>query len=193
VVSQEPFTNTLIFALIPKCLYETIGVGFVAGVFMKAQVWKLLGLILTLIFVLSTAHPAYGFGVIDRITVGNRPVSIAYDFGKGEIFVANNYNNSVSVISNSTNTVVATIPVGNYPEGLAYDSAKGEIFVANSAVNLVTHYISNTVTVISDAAILTTPTPTVPELSWLVVIPLLVGILSAAVVLRHRKSASLSK
>jgi hypothetical protein len=35
------------------------------------------------------------------------------------------------------------------------------------------------------------PSPTVPELSWLVILPLLVSILSIAVILRHRKSASL--
>jgi hypothetical protein len=33
----------------------------------------------------------------------------------------------------------------------------------------------------------TTPTPTVPELSWLVIIPLIVTMLCLAVVLRHRK------
>jgi hypothetical protein len=33
------------------------------------------------------------------------------------------------------------------------------------------------------------PSPTVPELSWLVIIPLMISILSIAVVLRHRKTA----
>lgn len=32
-----------------------------------------------------------------------------------------------------------------------------------------------------------TPTPTVPELSWLVIVPLLLSLLSIAMVLRHRK------
>src|SRR5439155_572850 len=54
---------------------------------------------------------------------------------------------SVSVISDSTNTVVATVNVGRNPYGyhygLAYDSGKGEVFVATSA--------SNTVSVISDS------------------------------------------
>ncbi len=40
-------------------------------------------------------------------------------------------DNTVSVISDNTNTVIATIPVGGYPYGVAYDSAKGEIFVVN--------------------------------------------------------------
>ena len=38
-----------------------------------------------------------------------------------------------------------------------------------------------------------TPTPAVPEFSLLVVIPLIVGILSVVVILRHRKTTSLSK
>jgi YVTN family beta-propeller protein len=66
---------------------------------------------------------------------------VAYDSGKGEVFVANSTN--VSVISDATNKVIATIPVGSVPTGLAYDGGKGEVFVANSG--------SNNVSVISDA------------------------------------------
>ena len=36
-------------------------------------------------------------------------------------------------------------------------------------------------------------TNSVPELSWLAIIPLLVGMLSLAMILRHRKTASLNK
>lgn len=35
-----------------------------------------------------------------------------------------------------------------------------------------------------------TPTPTVPELSWLVIAPLLLSMLSAAVIVKHRKTAN---
>jgi hypothetical protein len=38
-----------------------------------------------------------------------------------------------------------------------------------------------------------TPTPTVPELSWLVVVPLIVGVFAIAVILRHRKTISQNK
>src|SRR2546428_12127926 len=61
----------------------------------------------------------------------------------GEVFVANFYSNTVTVISDATNAVIANILVGSYPNGVAYDSGKGEVFVAN--------YASNTVSVISDA------------------------------------------
>ena len=71
------------------------------------------------------------------------PDFIAYDAGKGEVFVTDERSNNVTVISDSTNSVIANIPVGSYPIGLAYDGGKGEVFVTNSG--------SNTVTVISDA------------------------------------------
>lgn len=79
--------------------------------------------------------------VIASIGVGNFPEEMAYDSGMGEIFVANTGSSSISVISDSTNTVVATIS-GVYASGLAYDSSKGEIFAANGY---------NAVSVISDS------------------------------------------
>src|SRR5256885_7509941 len=71
------------------------------------------------------------------------PDFIAYDSGKGEMFVTDERSNNVTVISDSTNAVIANIPVGSYPIGLACDSGKGEVFVTNSG--------SNNVTVISDS------------------------------------------
>jgi YVTN family beta-propeller protein len=61
--------------------------------------------------------------------------TMAYDSGKGEIFVT--YSDSLYVVSDSTNTLVATIllPNGLVPATLVYDSAKGEIFVSDSSSN----------------------------------------------------------
>ncbi len=70
------------------------------------------------------------------------PVALAYDSEKGEMFVASYYANVVSVISDTTNTVVATVGVGLGPAAVAYDSGRQEVFVAN--------YDSDTVSVISD-------------------------------------------
>jgi YVTN family beta-propeller protein len=88
--------------------------------------------------------------VIASIPVGDTAsvsiLEMAYDPGRGEVFVANKNNtngNTVSVISDKTNTVVATVTVGHNPSGLAYDSGKGEVFVLN--VN------SNSLSVISDS------------------------------------------
>ena len=85
--------------------------------------------------------------VVATIPVGYDPAGVAYDSGKGEIFVATEANyptfTGVWVISDSNNTVIANIPVGNSPEGVAYDSGTGEVFVTNSG--------DNTTSVISDS------------------------------------------
>jgi YVTN family beta-propeller protein len=82
---------------------------------------------------------------------------VAYDSGKGEIFVATSrgyyLNGTVSVISDITNTVTETIPAGIGPYGVAYDSGKDEIFVTNNYEQIIfpgPMLISNTVLVISD-------------------------------------------
>ena len=89
-----------------------------------------------------------GASVIATVTVQGGPFGLAYDSAKSEIFVTNfggyftGGGNTVSVISDATNTVVANVTVGANPVGVAYDSAKGELFVAISGT---------TVSVISDA------------------------------------------
>src|SRR5439155_312366 len=60
----------------------------------------------------------------------------------GEVFVANRLSN-VSVISDATNTVVATIPMTSGPWAVVYLGGTGEVFITN--------FDSNTVSVISDS------------------------------------------
>jgi YVTN family beta-propeller protein len=76
--------------------------------------------------------------------VGNSGGDLVYDSGRGEIFVANEGSNTVSIISDSNNTVVANVTVGSSPYGMAYDSSKGEVFVFNEG--------DNTVSVINDTS-----------------------------------------
>src|SRR6266566_738185 len=83
--------------------------------------------------------------VVATIQIGHVVAGEAYDSGKGEVFVADYNSKSVSVISDITPNLVATIPVGR-PYGVAYDSGKGEVFVANNA-----GLALSTVSVISDA------------------------------------------
>ncbi len=53
---------------------------------------------------------------------------------------------------------------------------------------------SNTQTItIGQSSTLPSPSPTVPELSWLAIIPLMVSMLCLAVVLRHRKTSYFNK
>ena len=65
----------------------------------------------------------------------------AFDPSVDEVFLAS--NNSVSVITDSNNSVVASIPVGHDPSFIAYDSIRSELLVAN--------YDSNSVSIISDS------------------------------------------
>ena len=96
-------------------------------------------LLLLSLFLLSAFSPSLAHAQPSTITVGTEPSGIAYDSVKGELFVANYNSGSVSVISDSTNTVVANVSVRS-PLGVTYDSAKGEVWVVNefgSAVSVI--------------------------------------------------------
>ncbi len=102
--------------------------------------------LLAVLVLMSASQPfAHGQAVVATVNVGGTSYGVAYDSGKGEIFVTHFFNDSISVLSDANNAVAATIHLSqNYePVGIAYDPAKGEMFVAN--------YGANTVSVISDA------------------------------------------
>ena len=70
------------------------------------------------------------------------PYGMAYDSGKGEIFVTDVSGSNVYVISDKTNSVVATVQVGRNPNPIIYDSGMNEVFVVNTG--------SGNISVISD-------------------------------------------
>jgi YVTN family beta-propeller protein len=74
------------------------------------------------------------------IVVGKGPYKDLFDPDNGNIYVANTFSNSVSVISAKTNSVIAHVTQhsGETPRELAYDSANGKLFVANVYSNTVT-------------------------------------------------------
>jgi len=80
---------------------------------------------------------------------GWEPDGLAYDSGRREMFVANNGNDTVSVISDRTDKVVANVTVGWYPTAAAYDPTLGEVFVTNEG-NCLFSFCSS-VSVISDS------------------------------------------
>ena len=94
---------------------------------------------------LCTNH-LYSGNAFPTDCIVSSPYGVAYDSGKGEVFVTNLGSNNVSVISDVTNKVVATIPIGGSLASVAYDSGKGEVFVTNP------NFVSNSgnVSVISD-------------------------------------------
>jgi YVTN family beta-propeller protein len=100
--------------------------------------------LLALLAFVSFSQPfARGQEVVATAKDGGSASAIAYDPAKGEVFVANFLNGTVTVLSDSNDAVVATVAVGAEPDGIAYDSGKSEVFVANAE--------NGTVTVISDS------------------------------------------
>jgi YVTN family beta-propeller protein len=76
------------------------------------------------------------YKVLANVTVGQNPSSIAYDSALHEIYVTNQGAGTVSVISDKSNSVVATIDLNaNANHGgisnIVYDSGKGEMFVSS--------------------------------------------------------------
>ncbi|MGD0449896.1 MAG: YncE family protein [Candidatus Bathyarchaeia archaeon] len=122
---------------------------------MNAKVWKLLGLLLIVVFALSITGMVHA---TSPITVGTSPTGIAYDSAKGELFVANSGYNTVSVISDNSNSVFKTITVGTSPTGVAYDFGRGYIYVTNHGSNSVSVILDNSYLVIKTIAVGTSPT-----------------------------------
>jgi DNA-binding beta-propeller fold protein YncE len=90
-------------------------------------------------------------GTYQSIPVLGEPRYLAYDSGKGEIFVTFDNQADIGVISDSTNTVTQNIAINSCPASggppcyqyqIVYDSGKGLIFASD---------LIDTVTVISDS------------------------------------------
>lgn len=61
---------------------------------------------------------------------------IAFDSSNGNLYVTNQGDNTVSVISGRTNTIIGNpIPVGSAPLGIAFDSNNNNLYVVNSGEN----------------------------------------------------------
>jgi DNA-binding beta-propeller fold protein YncE len=61
-------------------------------------------ILFTIVLALSASNTVHAVGVIGTITVGDFPNDVAYDSGKGEIFVADQGSSVVSVISDASGT-----------------------------------------------------------------------------------------
>src|SRR5437899_2419751 len=104
------------------------------------QTFVVSGILIIFLFFINLTPLSYA-DVISTILVGTNPYGVTYGtaYGNGNIYVALLSNNAVSVISDTTNSVIATVPVGTSPAGIAYGN--GNIYVAN--------YDSSSVSVIS--------------------------------------------
>jgi DNA-binding beta-propeller fold protein YncE len=132
---------------------------------MKVEIWKIIGILIVAVFVLSAAlaHATPTLSATSTISVqGN----LAYDSGKGEIFVQNGIEYSqIQVISDSTDQVLTTIStslqVDESNNGIVYDSGQGEIFASSGNAG---YGVGPAITVVSDSSntIVATLTPSSP-------------------------------
>ena len=114
--------------------------------------------------------------VIHNVAAGN----LVYDKGDGKIICS-----SGAVISDSTNTVTATLNVGTDPAGIAYDSGTGEIYVTNDddpGTVTVTPVSSGTPSAASPTSLASsTSTPAVPEFSSAALVSVAVAMIALTV------------
>jgi YVTN family beta-propeller protein len=105
-------------------------------------------------FVTVIQEPANS--LVANITVGERPTGVLYDPANGDIYVADSGSSQVSVISDKTNSVIATIPVQisrvESPEGFIYDPVNDEILATNQFPPDFNPLASNLVSVIDGAS-----------------------------------------
>ncbi|MEM3846806.1 MAG: hypothetical protein QXU98_14010, partial [Candidatus Parvarchaeota archaeon] len=107
------------------------------------------------------------------VNVGNSPEGVAYDSASNTIYVANTGSNNVSVISGSTNHVIATVYVGSAPYAVAYDPTNNSIYVADSS--------SGSITIISGA------TTNYLLIGIIIVIVVILAVLVSVLVMRRGK------
>lgn len=67
----------------------------------------------------------------ERILLGVRPFSLAFDPARGRLYAANFQNNSVSVVDVAEGRVLATVGVGHGPRRVAVNPKTGVAYVAN--------------------------------------------------------------
>jgi YVTN family beta-propeller protein/parallel beta-helix repeat protein len=124
------------------------------------RIWRV-SILLILIIVASLVSacllvigPVHAQVVINTTSVGGHQLNtLTYDSGKGEIFVSDQVN-GISVISDSTNAVIATVTdTPTNCNGMAYDSGKNEIFVTSWETNNVSVISDDTNTVIANVAV----------------------------------------
>jgi len=107
------------------------------------------------------------------IQVGSNPDGIAVDTTTDTVYVANEGDDSVSVIDGATGTVMATILVGSSPRGIAVDETTDTVYVANSGDQTVsvidgaTDEVSATLTIGADPdAVAVDPVTDTIFVSW---------------------------
>ena len=69
------------------------------------------------------------------IHVGHSPDAVCVDPSRNLVYVANAYDNTVSVINGSTNAIMKSVAVGDEPDAIAVNPSTGTVYVADLADN----------------------------------------------------------
>ena len=108
--------------------------------------------------------------VVAQVPVGNTPanaggvggpIGLAYDSGTGQVFVTDCYgtDDNVSVISDTTDKVVATVSVGEIPLGAVYDPGTHQVFVFNNQPKDNPASTTSVISDVTDKVVATISTP----------------------------------
>jgi YVTN family beta-propeller protein len=106
-----------------------------------------------ILFVFSLAmilQPSAAQVVTATVPVGNSPFAVAVNSATNQIYVANLYDNTVTVIDGATNNTT-TVNVGVFPYAIAVNPVTNKIYVANNCGNDTNCQSLSTVTVIDGA------------------------------------------
>jgi YVTN family beta-propeller protein len=71
-----------------------------------------------------------GDSVVKMIAVGTNPQALAYDTAANRLYVANNYDASLSVIDCGLDSAVATVAVNGYPVALGFNPTDHKVYAA---------------------------------------------------------------
>jgi YVTN family beta-propeller protein len=97
---------------------------------MKNKIWKLIGLLTIMVFVLSAVNSVHAQTTISD-GIGVYPSGIAYNPSTNQVYAVNPYAGTISVIQDSTNEVIQTITgLSATPHDLAYDSGTKAMYIS---------------------------------------------------------------
>jgi YVTN family beta-propeller protein len=107
---------------VARCLAVGVASLFVAGASLAGTVAQA---------AIPAAAGPVRYPVKAKVPVGRgEPWSVAADARSGRVYVANLFDQSVTVISTATDKVIATTRVGEYPRSVAVDPDTGRVYVA---------------------------------------------------------------
>src|SRR5664279_2722842 len=131
------------------------GMIFREGPMTRARSFQFVLLLFSLVVALPSAVAQV---TVATVPAGNSPFGVAVNSITNKTYVANQDDNTVTVIDGATNNTT-TVPVGVYPYAVAVDSATNKIYVANNCGNNPDCVDFGTVTVIDGATNNTTTVP----------------------------------